>query len=153
MSKAQNQVFSVNAASEILGKDRGTINRAIADLKPDAHEGGQPRWRLASIVAALGRRDPSARQNGTLDEIERLGEAVADGFKRLEAEPSLDKRRAMVREVVGLNVGRLDRAFAASVASAAEHEQPILQVYADSVVRGMIGTMLQLCELEYAGQK
>src|ERR1700730_16460435 len=48
-------VFSVNAAAEVLERDRRTITKALRRVRPDKKERGQDRWRLATILNALDR--------------------------------------------------------------------------------------------------
>ena len=46
-------VFSINAASELLERDRRTVTKALRHTPPDRKEKGQPRWKLPTILAAL----------------------------------------------------------------------------------------------------
>jgi hypothetical protein len=46
-------VFSINAASELLERDRRTVGKALRHVPPDKKEKGQPRWRLPTILSAL----------------------------------------------------------------------------------------------------
>src|ERR1700730_16509170 len=47
-------VFSINAASEVLERDRRTITKALRHIPADKKErGGQKRWRLRTILDAL----------------------------------------------------------------------------------------------------
>jgi hypothetical protein len=47
-------MFSINAASELLERDRRTIGKALRHVPPDKKEkGGQPRWKLPTILSAL----------------------------------------------------------------------------------------------------
>jgi hypothetical protein len=48
-------VFSINAAAEVLERDRRTITKALRHVRPDKKERGQDRWRLATILNALDR--------------------------------------------------------------------------------------------------
>ena len=89
MADAQNRLFSINAAADALGKDRRTLDRAPVGVAPDGYDGKSPRWRLASIVQALEARSGSAGSEDAevIGEIERLDQALREGFERLEAEP------------------------------------------------------------------
>lgn len=49
------QTFSANALAEMLERDRATIVRALRKVPPDATERKQPRWKLATALAALDR--------------------------------------------------------------------------------------------------
>src|SRR5712664_1497446 len=58
------QLFSINAASLALERDRRTLVRAMAGVEPDGHQNKQPRWKLSSIVFALtGHEARIAAQN------------------------------------------------------------------------------------------
>jgi hypothetical protein len=45
--------FSINAASELLERDRRTVTKAMRHVKPDKLEHGAPRWKLPTILSAL----------------------------------------------------------------------------------------------------
>ena len=49
-------LYSINALSMMLERDRGTLTRALKDVPPDGHEHGQPRWKVSTAAAALERR-------------------------------------------------------------------------------------------------
>jgi phage terminase Nu1 subunit (DNA packaging protein) len=49
--------FSIHAAAEILERDRGTVARAMRGVRADGEKGGTPRFRLATIIAALVERE------------------------------------------------------------------------------------------------
>ena len=105
------QTFSINAAAEILERDRRTITKALRNVEPDAHERGQRRWRLPKIIKALETSAPMTKQryNSGVDNVH--SDLAADlendrrtlflfddfnrAFERMEAEPSFTKRRQM----------------------------------------------------------
>jgi hypothetical protein len=45
--------LSINAAADLLERDRRTIRRALAMVPPDVNENNIQRWRLRTIVDAL----------------------------------------------------------------------------------------------------
>lgn len=50
----KDQLLSAFGAATLLEKDRQTIVRALRDVAPDGHErGGEPRWKLSTILKAL----------------------------------------------------------------------------------------------------
>src|SRR6516225_10051076 len=98
------ELFSINKAAHILERERATLVRALRYTQPDGFQGGQPRWTLASITAALA-LTPQARRNSgkcrdrygirhskVLDELRfKFEQQVAF----IAVEPSLDNRREM----------------------------------------------------------
>jgi hypothetical protein len=146
MAGAQNKIFSINAAADLLGKDRRTLDRALVGIPPDGYQGKLPRWRLATIVQALEQHQGTSSGNGTntlLDEIEHLGEELEQGFTRAEAEPDLVRRREIMREV-GPLVGRIDVAMRRANARRPKSEQALLDRYCSFVIGRAIGNVLFL---------
>lgn len=45
--------FSISAASELTGRDRRTLKRYLADVKPSATKGTQPLWTGKQVVDAI----------------------------------------------------------------------------------------------------
>jgi hypothetical protein len=64
--------FSINAAAEVLERDRRTITKALRHMEPDSKQKGQPRWRLRTILDALdelpGSSNAPRRRNDCNDE-------------------------------------------------------------------------------------
>jgi hypothetical protein len=97
------ELFSINKAAYMLGRDRATITRALRFVQPDGHQGGQPRWMMASITAALA-LTPQARRNASKS-LDRYGipskvlDELRFNFEKqialISVEPSLDRRRDM----------------------------------------------------------
>jgi hypothetical protein len=96
------QLFSVNAASEILERDRRVITRAVRGVKADGHEGKRPVWSLPSILAALEASEP--RQQHVTTNLDAQVEALYQEFEsivtKVKAEPTLEKRRAAAIRLV-----------------------------------------------------
>jgi len=97
------ELFSINKAAYVLGKDRATITRAVRFVPPDGYQGSQPRWAMASITAALA-LTPQARRNASKSwdryriPSKALGELRFNFEKQvalISVEPSLDRRREM----------------------------------------------------------
>lgn len=97
------ELFSINKAAYVLGKDRATITRALRFVPPDGYQGSQPRWTMASITAALA-LTPQARRNASKSwdryriPSKALGELRFNFEKQvalISVEPSLDRRREM----------------------------------------------------------
>jgi hypothetical protein len=98
------ELFSINKAAHILERERATLVRALRYMQPDGFQGGQPRWTMALITAALALTPQARRNTGkcrdrdgirhakVLDELRfKFEKQVAFIF----VEPSLDKRREM----------------------------------------------------------
>jgi hypothetical protein len=92
------KTFGINALAELLEKDRQTIVRALRGTPADDTERQQPRWRMATAVAALERH---TRGNGFFSSGSREQEpALASLFAHfdraydlMKAMPNLDDRR------------------------------------------------------------
>jgi hypothetical protein len=126
--------YSINAAAEILERQRRTLRRALAHVEPDSHERGQPRWRLPVIIQAL---------QGTGAPLVQPRPASGDGDDRLEQEcratfakfdkavielgrlPELEERRARAAELGGLAAAGV-AAMRRRDEAAGLHEQHIL---------------------------
>jgi hypothetical protein len=147
------QLFSISGAAVELATDRRTIAAALANVAPDGKLGQHPAWRLRTVLDALGYRGSQNKPSSAdLDEMERLAEALDAGFKRVEAEPDITKRRAMMREI-GPNVGRLDRIWARLNATAAPAERDMVERYRDMVLGQAIGNVLALCNWNFIPDK
>jgi len=97
------ELFAVNRAAYVLGKDRATVTRAVRFVPPDGYQGNHPRWTMASITAALA-LTPQARRNARKSwnryriPSKALGELRFNFEKQvalISVEPSLDRRREM----------------------------------------------------------
>ena len=103
------KVFSINAAAELLERDRRTLVRAMRNVKPDAHEGKNPRWRLRSFIDALvrgnGHHVEGESQRTNLDALYAQFDAA---FGELRAEPSLAQRRTMALKLAP-QIRQMDR--------------------------------------------
>src|SRR6478672_12915459 len=104
------ELFSINKAAYVLGKDRATITRALRFVPPDGYQGNQPRWTMASITAALA-LTPQARRNASKSwdryglPSKALGELRFNFEKQvalISVEPSLDRRRKMALKLAPL---------------------------------------------------
>lgn len=102
--------FSISGAAELLERDRRTLVKALRGVAPNSYARNQPRWRLPVIIQALESMTQPRRSSGvgtgnTLDDLDadlaydRSTLHLFDGFNKayakMEAEPSLAKRRAM----------------------------------------------------------
>jgi hypothetical protein len=62
-------LFSINAASETLERDRRTVKKALRHVKPDKLVNKQPRWRLKTILDALSELPGSHNANVSLQPV------------------------------------------------------------------------------------
>jgi len=94
----KHQLYSAYGAARALERDRQTIERVTRDLVPDAHQKGQPRWRLARIVEALNAKAARAKPDPDIshdlqakfDELEAQHDAIQNA-------PTLEDRRSLAR--------------------------------------------------------
>ena len=92
------QMFSINAASLLLERDRRTVTKAMASVPPDGKEKKQPRWKMSTIVDALERHGGSNNQgngNSAAANANPPPEYAAfdAALDALEALPTVEKRR------------------------------------------------------------
>ena len=89
-------MFSINAAAELLERDRRTIQKSLRHTPPDGKEGRAGRWRLKTIIDALERMQPprTPANNGSsdprLETVYRQLDAAETEMKKL---PTVAKRR------------------------------------------------------------
>jgi hypothetical protein len=144
-------MFSINGASEILERDRRTICKALRHTPPDGKERGAPRYRLKTIIDALAAHKHPVLDGGNdlpayADEIESAFSKLDGQFARLQAEPNLERRRALTVEMdVGRTINDLDQLMLA--ANKADKEMgPILQLASDKLVGGTVSRLIELCD-------
>jgi hypothetical protein len=112
-------MFSVNAASLLLERDRRTVTKALLGVKPDATVKGQARWSMRTIVDALAAQERPAASSDA-----GTGNSIAPGlaadyaafdlkFAAMEAAPTLEKRRALAVKLGPLVIG-IDRQLRAT---------------------------------------
>jgi hypothetical protein len=88
-------MFSINAAAEVLERDRRTLVKSLRHTLPDGNEGGASRWRLKTIIDALAAMQPAPEPHGTgldpvLDGLFARFDTSNDAMKAL---PTLAARR------------------------------------------------------------
>jgi hypothetical protein len=144
-------LFSVNAASEILGRTRRTVTRALQGVKPDANRSGLKLWSMRKIVDAVNRNTQapiltSSPRSEFAAEFETDFKAFDAGFAKLEAEPDLERRRALNEKLgVGKMIGALDRLMKEQNAAMGEVDSCVSFV-CDHTVGGMISNFLTLLD-------
>jgi hypothetical protein len=90
------QMFSINAASLLLERDRRTVTKAMFGVTPDGKEKKQARWKMSTIVDALERHGGSNCQSNGNVGCNRLGD-IGDELKQLHEE--LDATIKLVRSL------------------------------------------------------
>src|SRR5207248_818064 len=95
-------LFSVNAAAEVLERDRRTIVKSLRHVKPDGKERGADRWRLKTILDALERMQPPAASNdGSSDpRLEAIFNRLNQAEKEMCGLPTVEKRRQFLTAVL-----------------------------------------------------
>jgi hypothetical protein len=156
---AKKQLWSLNGIANEVGKNFRTVSRALEDVRPDGGaKDGNPRWYLATAVAALGARArltgrPSgsraperydAKLEAQIAEIEHSGAEVDQLLARLRGEPSVARRREMIEAGGGKVVGAHERALVATIGDGAT--APLRRVFCDSMMERITSELLQLCE-------
>lgn len=98
------------ALSRALGRDRGTIQRVVDHLAPDAYRAGRPCWNVERVaamldMAACDRRD-AARARDRWGIRHKVLDGVLIAFEKhlraIKAEPAPDKRHALALAVAPL---------------------------------------------------
>jgi hypothetical protein len=145
------RTFTVNGAAELLERDRRTVKKALRNVNPDCFARGSPRWRLTTIVDALGRTGEHSHGAQLIDQIEADFKAFDAGFAKLEAEPDLDRRRQLDKELgVGNLIGHLDRQMERANAAIGE-EQGFGALASDKLVGDLISRFLTLLDYRPTG--
>jgi hypothetical protein len=144
-------LFSVNGASEALGRTRRTISRALQDVKPDASRSGLKLWSMRKIVDAVNRNTQAplltnSSRSEFADQLQEEFRAFDAGFAQLEAEPDLERRRALNEKLgVGKMIGGLDRLMKEHNEAMGEGDSCVSFV-CDHMVGGMISNFLTLLD-------
>jgi hypothetical protein len=107
------KLISAFGAADMLELDRQTVRRALRNVKPDAYERQQPRWRLPTILAALdsyqGRVHGTARTvadtlrsrlGEIADELERTHKQLDAKRELIKAQPTIDAKNPHLRATV-----------------------------------------------------
>jgi hypothetical protein len=97
-------MFSINAASEILERDRRTITKALRHVQPDG-EGKDGRYRLKSIIDALARMQGGESGNTWIDPtLAALNARLDQAEAAMRVLPTIAKRRDATRALMPLIV-------------------------------------------------
>ena len=98
------KLFSTNAASLLLEKDRRTVTKVMQGVAPDAKVNGQARWKLRKFVDALAAHERPAAAGSNGDgghnnfNLQRMFVQLDDLHGKIEDAKTVEKRRQMMRE-------------------------------------------------------
>jgi hypothetical protein len=118
------KLFSAFAAATLLERDRQTVARALRNVAQDGADNGQPRWKLATIVAALERNSDSGtavrtttrtagtacRLNELADEIEHLHHQLDAAVAKVKSIPNVAAKQPHSRAAMKL-IERIDELY------------------------------------------
>ena len=140
------QLFSAYAAARALEVDRETITRAVRGLAPDGFERGQPRWRLARIVAALSQRNGRNSQS-TDPALQARFDRLDALDARVRSAPTHDARRALARDLFPM-LADVDRAMRADARRSGE-DADLTSYRCEAHVCTVLATLRHPCGWSY----
>jgi hypothetical protein len=141
-------LYSINGAADLLKRDRQTLVRALRRVSPDAYNSrGQPRWKLATIIASLALKPEARREAGKYRDLGRYGlsSPTLDGIRReyekqlalIAAEKSLVKRRDMALKLAPL-LARYQTVYVEAGKSLGVVDDDVLGARADLIFAEML---------------
>jgi hypothetical protein len=86
-------LFSINAAAEVLERDRRTLVKSLRHTPPDGKEGGADRWRLKTIIDALGAMQATPRDTDSDPVLKSMFRRFDASYDAMTAQPTLAARR------------------------------------------------------------
>jgi hypothetical protein len=88
-------LFSINAAAEVLERDRRTLVKSLRHTPPDGKEGGAGRWRLKTIIDALAAMQaaPVPRDTDSDPVLKSMSTHFHTSYDAMTALPTLAGRR------------------------------------------------------------
>lgn len=94
--------FSINAAAEILERDRRTIVKSLRHVRPDAKVRGSAQYRLKTIIDALEAIKPPVAYsgNGVPPGLQRLYDELDENEQAMAALPTPAQRQAAARALI-----------------------------------------------------
>jgi hypothetical protein len=137
--------FSLNAIAVLLERDRATIVRALRGTPADATERGQPRWRMATAVAALERHNHANNEDDTDPALTAAYAELDAAIAAMEVEPSLERRRSTAITIVKPLLATTDRMLRAA-SKAAGQDTELVSLRADHLGFVMLRAFERPCE-------
>jgi hypothetical protein len=108
----RHELYSVNALSLTLQRDRAAVTKALAAIEPDGFERNQPRWTIATAVRALERRNyrPNRNSNRYVDKfhfhrptrLDALRHDFDDGLTAIAEAKGRDEKMALALRLAPL---------------------------------------------------
>jgi hypothetical protein len=153
MSKQQ-RLWSVNRLSTELQRNPRTLAKALADVPADGSLAGRPAWHMATAIEAMRRYEgvsnrfdgrTSVGEPDTLDAIEGASIKIDHMFKRMRAEPDVERRRKILEED-GRCVGRLQQAIEDDFAARDPAHRELFGPWAREQFVAIMAETLSLCE-------
>jgi len=163
--KTKSKLFSAFAASELLGRDRQTLARALKNVPPDGKERGAPRWSMETIFNAMERHNRANEGHGgsnnhsytnghgnsgnaqgrnrlgaISDELERLHRELDDTIKLIRTLPTMDAKQPHSRAGMRL-LERIDALYNEANEILAAEDSTSLSPY---VTPQIVGTLFRL---------
>ena len=128
-----NRLFSVNAAAELLERDRATITRSLRNVPPDGQESNSPRWTMKTIFDAMARHQGQTSSSSS-DADKALDDLYAEfdlAFEKMKLLPTLPKRRSAALALAPL-IERTDRGFR-NISLANGQDPDLVELRADKI--------------------
>ena len=158
------EAMSISELARVLVRDRRTISRALQTVPPDGHKAGAACWRLVTARAALSKHEertsyynhtrPRVDSSACMrhaEAIERALNTMQANFARLEAEPSIARRRELaLHDGLAGAIGILDTALGNSIEETSGLLVGPLTVWRDTVLRETVGRLLVLLDWRIA---
>ena len=151
------------AAALVVKRNRRTVTAAVTNVPPE-DPGPPKRWRVTTIMAALGRHEQEAQMrklgggSGNGGESLRAQHAARIGsvmvrlnakFARLAAEPDMGKRFELAMAQGLPEFGDLDRALTASLTAVDPILAPLLRSHCNEILRQTLGELGELLDLDF----
>jgi hypothetical protein len=146
------RLYTISGLSVELNRDRRTLGKALARVPPDGRtEAGDPGWFLTTALRALGRNNGREQgdyvDDGAINALEAASEAVDRLLEDLRAQPSVKKRREMLKRQ-GRAIGELTVALDRIRAGHSDATRMVEGPFVDGMVGAVIGEVMHLCNLE-----
>lgn len=147
------KLWSINSLCSELQRNFRTISKALINVPADGTLNGRPGWHMSTAISAMRKYEgDSNRFDGrspvgedTFDAIEEASINVDQMFKRMRAEPDVEKRRKILEED-GHCVGRLHQAIEADFAARGKDHRALFGPWAREQFVAIMAETLSLCE-------
>jgi hypothetical protein len=95
-------LFSISAASDVLGRSRRTVTKALAGVRPAAIRSGLKLWRIGDIISAINENTeaPLLTAASVSGDLQQLFDQLDDADAQMRRIDSLNGRRAFARQTL-----------------------------------------------------